>query len=116
MINKIDFGISINGSILYELAFFNKIGISASTNPTTSFKVFKDPRTIKEYEYFLLNPEKARIKKKTKIEACKLYYSYFLNNNEDLGTDAHKFNLNKLNRNSSYDFFLKNRELNHFIN
>ena len=116
LINKIDFGISINGSILYELAFFNKIGISASTNPTTSFKVFKDPRTIKEYEYFLLNPEKARIKKKTKIEACKLYYSYFLNNNEDLGTDAHKFNLNKLNRNSSYDFFLKNRELNHFIN
>jgi len=116
LINKIDFGISINGSILYELAFFNKIGISASTNPTTSFKIFKDPRTIKEYEYFLLNPEKARIKKKTTIDACKLYYSYFLNNNEDLGTNAHKFNLNKLNRNSSHDFFLKNRELNHFIN
>ena len=117
LFTKIDFGISINGSILYELAFFNKIGISASTNPTSSFKIFKEPRNVNEYKHFLLNPEKARIKKETRIDACKLYYSYFLNNNnEDLGTFAHKFNLIKIDRNSSYDFFLKNRELNKFIN
>ena len=34
------------------------------------------------YKYFLINPEKARIMKFSQIEACKVYYSNFMNNNK----------------------------------
>ncbi len=112
LIKKINFGVSINGSILYELAFFNKIGISASVNPTSSFKIFKDPKNIKEYKFFLMNPEKARIIKFSQIEACKVYYSFFLNNNcEDLGTGINKHNLIYMNRDSSRDLMLYNKKI-----
>jgi hypothetical protein len=112
LIKKINFGVSINGSILYELAFFNKIGISASINPTSSFKIFKDPKNIKEYKSFLINPEKAKIMKFSQIEACKVYYSIFLNNNyEDFGMNIGKHNLNYMNKDSSLDLMIFNKKI-----
>ena len=74
---NIDFVISANGSALYEAAYFNKIGISAGLNPTSSFNIFKEPKTIKQYENFIINPYKVKLKKNCQKEILKLYYSYY---------------------------------------
>ena len=58
--------------------YFKKICISAGLNPNSSFKIFKDPKNISEYEKFLKNPKKAIINNKnTKNKILELYYAYY---------------------------------------
>jgi hypothetical protein len=78
---NIKFGISATGSVLYELAYFSKIGISAGHSPTISFDISKNPKSISEYQNFLVNAHKYTntYKSEIKKEVCKLYYMYFLN-------------------------------------
>jgi hypothetical protein len=78
---NIQFGISATGSILYELAFFSKMGISAGYSPTISFKITKNAKNKLEYKNYLINATKyAKNYKVSKLEACKVYYMYFLHN------------------------------------
>jgi hypothetical protein len=98
--NNIKFGISCYGTILYEMAYHNKIVISAGSNPTSSFDIAFTPKNINEYKYFLNNAGKLKIKKKQKEEVQKLYYMYFLHdyfysNDSDLNF-VNKINLIKL--------------------
>lgn len=75
---NVKFVVSANGSVLYEAAYFNKICISAGLNPNSSFKIFKDPKNISEYEKFLKNPKKAIINNKNiKNKILELYYAYY---------------------------------------
>jgi hypothetical protein len=78
---NIKFGISAVGSILYELAYFSKIGISAGYSPTISFNISQNPKNISEYQNLLINSSKIknRYKIRHKTDVCKIYYMYFLN-------------------------------------
>jgi hypothetical protein len=78
---NIKFGISATGSILYELAFFSKMGISAGYSPTISFNISKNAKNKLEYKNYLINAIKyAKNYNVSKLEACKVYYMYFLHN------------------------------------
>ena len=78
---NIKFGISAVGSILYELAYFSKIGISAGYSPTISFSISQNPKNIFEYQNLLINSNKInnRYKISHNEDVCKIYYMYFLN-------------------------------------
>jgi hypothetical protein len=89
------FGISANGSVLYELPYFNKIGISAGTNPTSAFSFNKNPKSIKEYKKFIFdchNDKKINILK-IKDELFSMYYTYCMHDKDDVKTFARKINL-----------------------
>jgi len=78
---NIKFGISAVGSILYELAFFSKMGISAGYSPTISFNITKNAKNKLEYKNYLINALKySKNYNVSKREACKVYYMYFLHN------------------------------------
>ena len=78
---NIKFGISATGSILYELAFFSKMGISAGYSPTISFKISKNAKNKLEYKNYLINATRyAKNYRVSKLDACKVYYMYFLYN------------------------------------
>jgi len=78
---NIKFGVSATGSILYELAFFSKMGISAGYSPTISFDISLYPKNKFQYKNYLINSNKyAEIYNISYLEACKIYYMYFLHN------------------------------------
>ena len=94
-LDNFKFGISANGSVLYELPYFNKIGISAGTNPTSAFSFNKNPKSVKEYKKFIFqchnNNKKNNLKKKD--ELFSMYYTYCMHDKDDLKTIARKINL-----------------------
>jgi hypothetical protein len=78
---NIKFGISATGSVLYEIAFFSKMGISAGYSPTISFNISKNAKNKLEYKNYVINAVKyAKNYNVYKLEACKVYYMYFLHN------------------------------------
>jgi hypothetical protein len=108
-----DFVVSVNGSVLYEAAYFNKIGISAGLNPTSSFKLFKEPKTIEEYENFLINPQKAKFKNKNiKNDVLKLYYAYYYGQKDYLPKLKSNINLLEMKRDNSEDFLKYSKLIN----
>jgi hypothetical protein len=98
--SNITFGISCFGTVLYEMAYCNKIVLSAGSNPMSSFNFCIQPKSKKQYLFFLNNIHKMKPKLNQKKEVLKLYYMYFLNDyyfntNQDL-TFLKKIDLIKL--------------------
>jgi hypothetical protein len=57
------------------------MGISAGYSPTISFKITKNAKNKLEYKSYLINATKyAKNYKVSRLEACKVYYMYFLYN------------------------------------
>ena len=90
---NIKFGVSVNGSVLYELPYFNKVGISCGTNPTSSFKFNLNPANIEEYKFYLENAQQKEFNKINIEEVYKMYYAYCMMNKDDVDLICRKINL-----------------------
>ena len=90
---NIKFGVSVNGSVLYELPYFNKVGISCGTNPTSAFKFNLNPNTIKQYKFYLENAQKKEFNKINIQEVYKMYYVYCMMNKDDVDLVCSNINL-----------------------
>ena len=86
---KIKYGISCFGTVLYEMAYYNKVVISAGSNPTMSFNYAIKPKNVSEYLWYLNNLKTLKPKKNQKKDVEKNYYMYFVdryffNNDQDI--------------------------------
>lgn len=73
-------GISIFGTVLYELAYHEKVAIAAGSHPAISFDLSFQPKTILEYEKLLLGLGKLEPKNDCKSKAIAFYaaHSYLI--------------------------------------
>jgi len=109
---NINFFISNNGSILYEAPYFGKTAVSAGVNRTTSYNFSYNPKKLKDYKNFLLNPKEKKITKKNLLEVCKVYYLSFLYNEKlPFNTIVKKIKLMNYNFRSNSNLY---RNLNYF--
>jgi hypothetical protein len=69
-------GISIFGTILYELAYHDKVAIAAGSHPAMSFDLSFQPKTILEYEKLLLEVGKLKPKDDCKSKAIAFYAAH----------------------------------------
>jgi hypothetical protein len=90
---KIKFGISPYGSILWELAYHNKIAISAGDYPGIKYKFAYSPRTVDQYDYFLKKNLNLFRKKIKKTEFYEFVYMFMLDSNDHFYNDARKLDL-----------------------
>jgi hypothetical protein len=114
---NIKFGISAVGSILYELAFFSKMGISAGYSPTVSFNITKNAKNKLEYKNYLINALKySKNYNVSKREACKVYYMYFLHNVKKENNYILKSDLLSIYDNSKNKLIFYDNKINKIIN
>jgi hypothetical protein len=114
---NIKFGISATGSILYELAFFSKMGISAGYSPTISFSISKNAKNKLEYKNYLINAVKyAKNYNVSKLEACKVYYMYFLHNIKKENKDIVKSDLLSFDEQCNHKLNFYDNKINKIIN
>jgi len=90
---NIKFGVSVNGSVLYELPYFNKVGISCGTNPTSAFNFNLNAKSIDEYKHYLKNAHKKKFNIINKEDVYRMYYVYCMMNKDDIKLIASKVNL-----------------------
>jgi hypothetical protein len=67
-------GISVCGSVLYELLYFRKIPIYLSNNLISPLNIHKLPKNKNEYEKLIVNYNKIKINNKMIIDMLKIYY------------------------------------------
>lgn len=115
---NIKFGISATGSILYELPYFSKMGISAGYSPTISFNnITKNPKNKLEYKNYLINALKyAKNYNVSKLEACKVYYMYFLHDIKKENNYIKKSDLSSIFNKSDHKLIFYDNKINKIIN
>jgi hypothetical protein len=113
---NIKFGISVGGTVLHELVFYKKYPIYLAENPISSFKIVPQINSLKEYKDALINGHKKKISKKSKIEICKLYYMYIVNqkNAPNINIKISKEIDLKAIRDTPYDFCKFNKMIENF--
>ena len=99
MKSNFNFGISCVGSVIYELAYFKKKSISCGDHVSMSFNFNYNAKSINQYQYFLKNRDKLKLKNFSKNEIAKFYYMYAIKNND-------------YEKNYSRDLDLKNYKIN----
>ena len=106
---SIKFGISMWGSVLWELAYFKKIAIAGGSHPGKYYDFVHTPKNIKEYEKLILNMKKIKQKKYKVSDIYEYVYMYMLRNNDAFKNNARDMNLKKINweNSNSLDVFLK---------
>jgi len=67
-------GISVCGSVLYEILYFGKIPIYLSNNLISPLNIHKLPKNKNEYEKLIVNYDKIKINNKMIIDMLKIYY------------------------------------------
>ena len=93
---KIKFGVSPWGTILWEMAYFNVIPISAGDHPACKYNFGYEPRNINAYENLLINGHKLikkKIHRKSIYEFC---YMYYIHNNDSFKNKARLLKLNQI--------------------
>lgn len=76
--SKINFGVSVWGSVLQELGYHGIPSIAVGENLGLSFKISSYPKDKKEYMSYLKNPDQLLSDKKKIIEQSKLFYAAHL--------------------------------------
>lgn len=93
---KIKFGISPWGTVLWEMAYFNVIPISAGDHPACKYHFGFEPRSVKSYKNLIVNSKKLSMKF---IDIKKIYefcYMYYLHDNDHFKSEARKIKLNQI--------------------
>ena len=88
---------------MYELPYFNKLGISCGTNPTSAFDFNLNPKNLDEYKYFLKNAHKVNFKQIDLIEVYKMYYAYCMLNKDDISLVSRDLSLLSFKSKINYD-------------
>jgi hypothetical protein len=92
LFKKIKFGVSVQGSVLGELAYHNIPSISCGDNPAVKFNLSYKAKSIKDYKDLLLNGEKLKVKH-TKNDLGSYIYMYYLYQKDAYPTLSRKINL-----------------------
>lgn len=80
----IKYGISASGSILFELALFNKIAISCGDHPGRYFNFAIEAKNQSDYKKLLTKPIK-QFKKKTDLKSLYIFnYMYYLHSRSSI--------------------------------
>ncbi len=94
----IRFGISIYGSVLYELAYHNLVPIASTPyHPTYNYNIVYTPKNKKEYKNLLLKSKKLRLKKNVKKKIEEFYYMWTFYNHDAIKVTARTLELKKIN-------------------
>ena len=88
---------------MYELPYFNKLGISCGTNPTSAFDFNLNPKNLNEYKYFLKNAHRENFKKIDIVEVYKMYYAYCMMNKDDINLVSRDLSLLSFKSKINYD-------------
>ena len=93
----ISYGISIHGSILYELAFHGIVPISAGgKHHSIEYDFVVNSNNKKHYKKLLLNAKKLKLKKEKIYEMYKFFYTFAIQNNDYIKTSARNERIKKL--------------------
>ncbi len=95
----IKFGVSVYGTVLYELAFHNIQAISAGDNPTMSFGFVNKPSTIKEYKDYLINFDESCLASINRNDVLACHFMHTKSHKDGIKT-----HLNELDINVFYDY------------
>jgi len=80
----IKYGISASGSILFELALFNKIAISCGDHPGRYFNFTIEAKNQSDYKKLLTKPIK-QLKKKTDLQSLYIFnYMYYIHSRSSI--------------------------------
>ncbi|MAV79863.1 MAG: hypothetical protein CMC22_06975 [Flavobacteriaceae bacterium] len=106
---SVKFGISMWGSVLWELAYFKKIAIACGNHPGKNYNFIFTPRNIKEFEKLVFNINKIKNKRYKIEEIYEYIYMFMLKNNDAFINNARNLNLKKIHwqNSDSLDIFLK---------
>ena len=74
---NIHFVVSMVGSVIYEIIYFNKLGICAGNSPSSSFKSTLTAKNSNEYKKYLINSK--YLSNKIKVNKLDLYKTYYVN-------------------------------------
>lgn len=85
--SNIKYGISLYGTVLHELAYFEKIAISAGNNPHSDFDFILKPKDIKEYVSYILNYQMYNLPVNYSNQVEIFYYMHNLHSKEPLEFD-----------------------------
>ena len=110
---NIKFGVSVVGTVLQELCFFNKYPVFLGENPISSFNIAPQIKNKQEYKNALLHGKKYKLKKNAKEQICKLYYMYIVHQKNYFPSKiAKKINIKGIDSTSSKDFIEYNKKIN----
>jgi hypothetical protein len=98
--SKIKFGISMYGSVLYELAYHGIVPISAAENPTSSFGFVIQPKTKDEYKNLLLSLSDLKALDNMDKEVLEFYYMHHFSHENGIDTSLSKLNISKFGNDS----------------
>jgi hypothetical protein len=98
---KIKFGISANGTVLFELAYHNIKAVSCGDHPGKDFNFTINAKNKNEYRNILLNIHKIKRPLYSKKDLLIYNYLYYFYNNDAFGNVAREINLKNINLSES---------------
>jgi hypothetical protein len=98
---KIKFGISANGTVLFELAYHNIKAVSCGDHPGKDFNFTINAKNKNEYRNILLNIHKIKKPFYSKKDLLIYNYLYYFYNNDAFENVARKINLKNINLSES---------------
>ena len=100
--SKIKFGISVYGSVLYELVYHNLVAIASTPyHPTYNYDIVYTPKNKNEYRDLLINSKKLKSKRNTKQKIEEFYYMWTFYNHDALKETSRVIDLKNINFSSS---------------
>jgi hypothetical protein len=99
--NKIHYGISASGSVLFELAYHNIKAISCGDYPGKNFNFSIKAKNSKNYKNILLKVDNIKKPIYKKKDLYIFYYMYYLHNLDSIKTFSRDLNLKSINFSNS---------------
>jgi len=113
----IKFGISVYGSILYELAYNNIVAIAATSyHPSYNYNFVHTPKNKNEYKKLLINSKKLKFKNDINKKIEEFYYMWTFFNHDALPETGRLINLRDLNFSNSKSLVQFSKKLSRYNN
>jgi hypothetical protein len=112
LFKKINFGISVSGSVLFELAYHKIKSIACGVHPGVDFGFTINVYCKNSYKNTLLNIDKIKMPSYFLTDLNKFYYMYNFYQKDDYATAARKINLRHIDFTTSkgLNFFSDNKK------
>lgn len=95
------FGVSVYGTVIYELAYHGIIPISTGDHPAIDFDIGYNAKTKEEYLYFLTNLQNLHLDKEAKTRVLEFYYEHASYSEKPFVTSIDKSFLKKIDPDGS---------------
>ena len=94
----IKFGISVYGTVLYELAYKGLVAIASTPyHPSYNYDIVYTPKNKSQYKNLLINSHKLKFKNNTKSKIEEFYYMFTFYNHDALPETGRLINLKSIN-------------------